>query len=103
VLAVTAEYRVDPETGDWNVVAPERAARPVDRTPGDAARCPFCPGHEDLTPPEVARFPADGPWQVRVVPNRRAGLELATGLGVNPAVPEQTAPALRAALGRVPA
>jgi len=72
VLAVTAEYRVDPETGDWNVVAPERAARPVDRTPGDAARCPFCPGHEDLTPPEVARFPADGPWQVRVVPNRYA-------------------------------
>ena len=44
-------------------------------------------------------------WHITLYPRvgRRAGLELATGLGVNPAVPEQTAPALRAALERVPA
>jgi UDPglucose--hexose-1-phosphate uridylyltransferase len=44
-------------------------------------------------------------WYVTLYPRvgRRAGLELATGLGVNPAVPEQSAPVLRAALDRVPA
>src|SRR5581483_11969433 len=37
--------------------------------------CPFCPGNEDQTPPEVLRSPAgSGAWQVRVVPNRFAAL-----------------------------
>jgi UDPglucose--hexose-1-phosphate uridylyltransferase len=31
--------------------------------------CPFCAGREDRTPPETLRLPAEGPWQVRVVPN----------------------------------
>ena len=39
-----------------------------------AAVCPFCPGNESLTPPEVYRIGpgvADSPgWQVRVVPNK---------------------------------
>lgn len=73
-----AETRVDPATGDWRIVAPERAARPVDRaggtTPGAAKPCPFCPGNEAMTPPEVLRVPAGGPadgpgWRIRVVPN----------------------------------
>jgi UDPglucose--hexose-1-phosphate uridylyltransferase len=39
-------------------------------------------------------------WYVGLYPrvSRRAGLELATGLGINPTVPEQTAPALRRAM-----
>jgi UDPglucose--hexose-1-phosphate uridylyltransferase len=39
-------------------------------------------------------------WFIGLYPRvgRRAGLEFATGLGVNPAVPELTAPALRTAL-----
>jgi UDPglucose--hexose-1-phosphate uridylyltransferase len=39
-------------------------------------------------------------WHIGLYPrvSRRAGLEIATGLGVNPTVPEQTAPVLRAAL-----
>jgi UDPglucose--hexose-1-phosphate uridylyltransferase len=42
----------------------------------DAAACPFCEGHEQLTPPEVAAFgraggaPDSPGWQVRVVPNK---------------------------------
>jgi UDPglucose--hexose-1-phosphate uridylyltransferase len=42
----------------------------------DAATCPFCEGHEAMTPPEVAAFGrADGApdspgWKVRVVPNK---------------------------------
>jgi UDPglucose--hexose-1-phosphate uridylyltransferase len=38
--------------------------------------CPFCAGHEDLTPPETLRL-GDGPtgWEVRVVPNLYPALE----------------------------
>jgi UDPglucose--hexose-1-phosphate uridylyltransferase len=91
-LASVAEVRIDPGTGDWRIVAPERAARPVDRAKTDEGvrACPFCPGHEHLTPPEVLRVPAGDPaWRVRVVPNKfafvaprtdgRGGLDRATG------------------------
>jgi UDPglucose--hexose-1-phosphate uridylyltransferase len=54
------------------IVAPERAARP--NSPFDDAppeRCPFCPGHEADTPPELERVAGDdGAWRIRVVPNR---------------------------------
>ena len=37
--------------------------------------CPFCPGHENLTPPEILRLPnGDGTWKIRVVPNKFAPL-----------------------------
>jgi UDPglucose--hexose-1-phosphate uridylyltransferase len=65
---VGAEYRIDPETGEWRIVAPERAARPTDVD----GPCPFDPGREDMTMPEVLRVPADRGqrWRVRIVPNR---------------------------------
>jgi UDPglucose--hexose-1-phosphate uridylyltransferase len=70
---MAAEFRLDPETGDWHIVAPGRASRPVDQSAAVPGRCPFCPGNEALTPPEVFRSPAEGqPWRVRVVPNRYA-------------------------------
>lgn len=62
------------------MVAPGRSARPgaLGRTTriADAATCPFCEGHEAMTPPEVlalgrASGAADTPgWTVRVVPNK---------------------------------
>lgn len=62
------------------LVVPDRAGRPgaTGRTTrvGNAATCPFCGGHEQMTPPEVAALgrrqgPADSPgWVVRVVPNK---------------------------------
>lgn len=75
------QLRQDLITGRWVAVATERARRPDSFT--QAAKeavpardiCPFCPGHEQMTPPEVlayraAGYPADGPgWWVRVVPN----------------------------------
>jgi UDPglucose--hexose-1-phosphate uridylyltransferase len=77
---VAAEYRIDPETGDWRIVAPDRAGRPTDIAGGHDAPCPFDPGHEDMTMPEVLRVPAgkeagtetgkEEPWRVRIVPNR---------------------------------
>jgi UDPglucose--hexose-1-phosphate uridylyltransferase len=73
------ELRTDEVTGTSAIVAPGRAARPIvfasassgpGVTPPD---CPFCPGHEAMTPPEVARTGTGTPdtpgWRVRVVPN----------------------------------
>jgi UDPglucose--hexose-1-phosphate uridylyltransferase len=69
---MTIETRVDPETGDWRLIAPARAARPDDsRDSGAAPACPFCPGNEHMTPPERMRVPAGAPdWRIRVVPNK---------------------------------
>ena len=54
-----------PITGDPVILAPGREERP---NVYDGAPCPFCPGAEDQTPPEIAR---DGdPWRIRVFPNR---------------------------------
>ncbi|MBC7092517.1 galactose-1-phosphate uridylyltransferase [Candidatus Bipolaricaulota bacterium] len=76
-------------TQKWVIIAPERAMRPSDyRTDGDEAlrqpleNCPFCPGHEHMTPPEVYRV-SDGKngWRVRVVPNKYAALTSYPELG----------------------
>lgn len=75
------ELRTDVLTGTCVIVAPGRATRPhvygTAATAGSATKppesCPFCPGNEATTPPEVARVGAGAPdtpgWQVRVVPN----------------------------------
>lgn len=61
--------RRNPITGDPVLFAPERAARPrafTDAT--DESICPFCPGNESETPPELTRI--GDPWRVRVFPNK---------------------------------
>jgi UDPglucose--hexose-1-phosphate uridylyltransferase len=79
------ELRQNRFTKEWVIIATERARRPeelaVKREPKTIAEfvptCPFCPGNEHITPPEVMRVPAgapDGQWQVRVVPNKFAAL-----------------------------
>lgn len=73
------ELRRDELADRWVLLAPGRSARPhtfppatadVDTAPAD---CPFCPGHEGMTPPEVYRTGGGAPdtpgWRVRVVPN----------------------------------
>lgn len=66
------EIRHDPLSLRTVVVAPRRMARPVQfggsATSPDA--CPFCAGHEHLTPPDVLRVEHDGAWLARIVPNR---------------------------------
>lgn len=74
------DLRRSPLTGVPVVVAPGRSARPgaLGRTTriADAATCPFCEGHEGMTPPEVLALgrrgrAADTPgWTARVVPNK---------------------------------
>jgi UDPglucose--hexose-1-phosphate uridylyltransferase len=72
------ELRRDELSGRWVLLAPGRAARPytfgspAPDAPGPDA-CPFCPGNEHSTPPEVCRTGDGAPdtpgWRVRVVPN----------------------------------
>jgi UDPglucose--hexose-1-phosphate uridylyltransferase len=73
-----SELRNDLVTGRAVLLAPGRSTRPYTVAPaapdpGALANCPFCPGHEHETPPEVARRgpgAADTPgWRIRVVPN----------------------------------
>jgi UDPglucose--hexose-1-phosphate uridylyltransferase len=72
-----SEFRLDPVTGVWTVVAPERAGRPKDfrRSAAEAdadESCPFCGGHERMTP--ASRFegflPGHPSWTTRVFENR---------------------------------
>lgn len=82
--AAPPEFRRDPVTGRWVIVAPERSLRPMGlkgaepahRTNGEQTICPFCPGQEEYTPHEVIAYrepgtERDGPgWRLRVVPNK---------------------------------
>ena len=68
---------IDPTTGRPILMAPRRQLRPMHTAPNAAVRaCPFCPGQEAETPPEVdavrpAGSPADGPgWLARAFPNK---------------------------------
>jgi UDPglucose--hexose-1-phosphate uridylyltransferase len=38
-------------------------------SPEELASCPFCAGHEHMTPPQTLVLPEQGDWRVRVVPN----------------------------------
>jgi len=75
-----AKYVPDIGSRRWVIISPGRTARPNQeaRRPTSAVaslpQCPFCEGHESLTPPEVYRIgmgERDKPgWSVRVVPNK---------------------------------
>lgn len=69
-----ARYVPDIHTGRWIVLSPKRNDRPDQFVKTEEVKkCPFCPGNEKMTPPEVFRVGgggADEPgWEVRVVPN----------------------------------
>src|SRR5262245_56949671 len=75
-----ADLRRNPITGHSVIMAENRGTRPREITlepvVRDQGACPFCEGHEHLTPGEVlarrdSDSKADGPgWQVRVIPNK---------------------------------
>ncbi|HVD94023.1 MAG TPA: galactose-1-phosphate uridylyltransferase [Vicinamibacterales bacterium] len=81
------ELRKDPVTGRWVIISTDRQKRPNDfRVERSAAvgreYCPFCPGHEEMTPPEVLSYRQNGGapnapgWDVRVVPNKFPALQV---------------------------
>lgn len=74
------EYRQDPLSAHWVIIAKDRARRPneFESEPRrrQVERCPFCAGNEDETPESLAVYgtpaaahPVRG-WQVRVIPNK---------------------------------
>ena len=85
------ELRKDPITGRWVIISTDRAKRPTDFSfePAEikGGFCPFCPGHEDKTPPEILTYRSDGSgpnspgWRVRVVPNKFPALGIEGDLG----------------------
>lgn len=77
------EIRLNKVTGEWVIIATERAKRPeefVERrerpvAPAHSPTCPFCPGNEDRTPPQTSSLTdRDGRWLVRTVPNKFSAL-----------------------------
>jgi UDPglucose--hexose-1-phosphate uridylyltransferase len=81
------ELRRDPVSGRWVIISTERQKRPNDFRVERAVtlgrdQCPFCPGHEAMTPPEVLAYRPAGSapntpgWDVRVVPNKFPALEV---------------------------
>jgi UDPglucose--hexose-1-phosphate uridylyltransferase len=91
------QLRKNPITREWVIVATERGKRPSDfraepRTapPTHSPTCPFCPGNEGLTPPEVLAFreantePNTAGWWVRVVPNKYPALAIEGALSKAP-------------------
>ena len=86
--AFQPELRKNLVTREWVIIAKGRGKRPSDFVksgeeeaplPPHDETCPFCPGNEGTTPPEVfAMRDGGGPntsgWSVRVVPNKFAAL-----------------------------
>jgi UDPglucose--hexose-1-phosphate uridylyltransferase len=81
------QLRRDPVTGRWVIVAADRQKRPSDfrlDRPIILGRdqCPFCPGREELTPPEILSYRQNGGaantpgWDLRVVPNKFPALQV---------------------------
>jgi UDPglucose--hexose-1-phosphate uridylyltransferase len=85
------ELRRDPITGRWVIISTERGKRPLDfvresvQIKGTPA-CPFCPGNEGKTPPEILAYGRNGTgkdtpgWTLRVVPNKFPALGIEGGL-----------------------
>lgn len=71
---------VDPLTGDVTLIGATRAARPNEFRDGLEERCPFCPGNEAQTPPEIAADRDDtGAWRTRVFLNKYPAATPPTG------------------------
>ncbi|MEK7775239.1 MAG: galactose-1-phosphate uridylyltransferase [Candidatus Zixiibacteriota bacterium] len=80
------ELRKDPITGRWVIISTERGRRPSTfgsvgkRT--SAKLCPFCPGQEDATPPEILSYRQSGTepnkpgWSLRVISNKYPALRI---------------------------
>ena len=75
-LLLRTEMRKDPVSGRWILM--RGGAQPSN---GDTS-CPFCPGHEAQTPPEISAYRTNGQppnssdWLLRVIPERAPLLQI---------------------------
>jgi len=80
------ELRRDPVIGRWVIISTDRGRRPMDFESHSESHgkgpCPFCPGQEDKTPPEILAYHEPGReknksgWWIRVVPNKYPALTI---------------------------
>jgi len=81
------ELRRDPVSGRWVIISTDRRKRPNDFRFERAAtlgrdQCPFCPGHEGMTPHEVLAYRHNGSapntpgWELRVVTHKFPALQV---------------------------
>ncbi len=85
-----AELRKDPIIGRWVIISTERGKRPhdfvVEPEVVKGGFCPFDPGNEHTTPPEILAYREDGSapntpgWLLRVVTNKFPALSMEEGL-----------------------
>jgi UDPglucose--hexose-1-phosphate uridylyltransferase len=71
-----SQLRLNPLTGRWVTIVPDRAMRPNSFAPrssqveADPTKpCPFCPGNEEATLPALETRDEGGAWTMRVIPN----------------------------------
>jgi len=73
-----SQFRQNPISKHWVLIAPNRGKRPEQFADGPVmpvnfpeqdADCVFCPGNEAKNQ-EIARFPDNKNWQVRIIPNK---------------------------------
>ena len=76
-----SDYRYQPFTDQWVLVAGNRQERPNEFVPSsqrvEQQVCPFCRGNESETPETLAAYPAypnSQDWDVRVFPNKYPAL-----------------------------
>ncbi|MFH1285410.1 MAG: galactose-1-phosphate uridylyltransferase [Candidatus Micrarchaeota archaeon] len=79
--SIENELRKDSFLERWVIIARKRHARPQDFSrnkkisPQTSPKaCFFCPGNENLTPPEITRLPKASKWRVRAFPNKFAAV-----------------------------
>ena len=81
-----SQLRRDPITGRWIIVNYEKSMKPEDfefekiKKNQNTKNCPFCPGNEKMTPPEIVAHremgkPNSPGWSIRVIPNKYPALE----------------------------
>lgn len=93
-----SEIRRNLLTGEWVIIAPERAKRPTNLgrlreavpVPERSETCPFCPGNEALVTDERFRLANGVSWSIRSVVNKFSVLGSAAD-AVAPAPAEPTA------------
>lgn len=84
-----SQLRKDPITGRWVIVDVEDPKNASDYTPETHVKsskvCPFCPGNESYTPPEIVSVQrksgakntgTSSNWLVRVIPNKFPALRI---------------------------
>lgn len=82
------EFRRDPVIGRWVIIDQSRNFKKImhseeESYPKDISKCPFCPGNEEMTRPEILAY-SDHPhrhanskdWTLRVIPNNKPILEI---------------------------